>query len=408
MDGLNSISNKHFRIYIFTAVIFILTGFFLSYLLMENTQKNYINKLYIRDTEIASILKENNVSESIIISALSSKNNVDTKQGTEILSKTGLNIDTDKTLLKKHYKITSDFSLYFLFTILIILFSFIPIIILNQIYKNIRKTVDIIDKIVDNAKINITDYKLDGDLYSLIYSTKTLSDRINYSSEKFKLDKTHLKNFISDVSHQIKTPLSVLKLNNDILKNNIQDNSLKDFILSNENQIIKLDWLIQNQLKLARLEADFVKYNKKNQSLISTINEALKEIKPLINTNKNSLQIDIDSNICIFQDEKWLNEALSNIIKNAAEHTKNGTIKIKALDLPLCIRLTISDTGSGISSDKLNNLFIRFSTSSGDIDSSSIGIGMNISKEIIENHNGKIRVLSEKNKGTTIIIDFFK
>ena len=143
--------------------------------------------------------------------------------------------------------------------------------------------------------------------------------------------------------------------------------------------------------------------------LSESIRYAIAPLKVSANDKNQSIELLINSEGYYFHDKKWIAESLSNIIKNAIEHTNiNGKIKITLEETPMSISITISDNGEGIDEDELKNIFKRFYKGKSSINPKSVGIGLSLSKKIIEAYGGSISVKSKHEKGTIFNIIFLK
>ena len=143
--------------------------------------------------------------------------------------------------------------------------------------------------------------------------------------------------------------------------------------------------------------------------LSESIKYAVAPLKVSANDKNQSIELALNSEGYYFHDKKWIAEGLSNIIKNAIEHTSiNGKIKIILEETPMSISITISDNGEGIDEDEVKNIFKRFYKGKNSINPKSIGIGLSLSKKIIEAHGGSISVKSKLEKGTIFNIIFLK
>ncbi|WP_195987321.1 HAMP domain-containing sensor histidine kinase [Clostridium sp. D53t1_180928_C8] len=238
-----------------------------------------------------------------------------------------------------------------------------------------------------------------------------MGERLENALKDLQDEKVHLKDIINDISHQLKTPLSALISYNDILKNHeYMDNEVKSkFIELTSEQLDRMDWLITTLLKYARIESNAISYNKELIPLSETIKYAIAPLKLIANEKNQSIKLELNNEGYYNHDKKWIAESISNIVKNAIEHTKNnGEIKINLYETPLSLTITISDNGRGIEKSELKNIFKRFYKGKNSINPKSIGIGLSLSKKIIEANGGSITVESELGKGTIFSIIFLK
>lgn len=285
------------------------------------------------------------------------------------------------------------------------------IYIIKPIFKNLNTLGQIADNMVE-GKFNNKQLALnEGELAVFYNKFIDMGERLEGALSDLKAEKVNLKNIINDISHQLKTPLSALITYNDILKNhnNMDSETRTKFIDSTSDQLDRMDWLITTLLKYARIESNAINYNKSLHSLKDTINYCMQPLKVKADEMKQNIILDFKGEGLYFYDEKWIGEAFSNIIKNSIEHTAlGGSIKVCLEETPLSVTVTISDNGEGIEKKDLKNIFKRFYKGKNSLNPKSIGIGLSLSKKIIEAHNGSIVAESEVLVGTTFYITFLK
>ncbi len=250
----------------------------------------------------------------------------------------------------------------------------------------------------DESEIN----SLKNDIYKI---TVLLREQEDYS----KSEKKHLESVLSDISHQLKTPLTSMYVINDILENDaIDSNKKKEMLYKNKNQLKRIEWLVSSLLKLSRLDSGVVVMQPKSVFVNTLLEQALEPLRIPIELKEQTVEIIGDDDTLIEVDLAWTVEAFVNLIKNAHEHTSsNGKIVIRYRDNPIYVEFQIEDNGEGISVNDLPHIFERFykgATSNKD----SIGIGLNMAKTIIQKQNGMITVSSKEKEGTTFTIKFYK
>ena len=251
----------------------------------------------------------------------------------------------------------------------------------------------------------------EGEMAILVSSLNYMGERVNNSIRLLKEEKENLKDFLADISHQLKTPLSSLVMFNDLLRQN-ENMPYEDrvkFLDKSEEQLSRMEWLIMNLLKVGRIEAGAIIFHEYDQSLRETIELSVSSLNGMAKKKEQKLVIGGDLDTVLFHDREWLAEALSNIIKNAIEHTpNNGIINISVDNGPLITKIIIKDNGKGIPKDMQSKIFKRFYKGENSTDPRSIGIGLSLSKGIIEKLGGEIKLISEEGKGTTFIISFIE
>ena len=381
--------NKKYFIVNFVAILIIILFYFLISNIINNSyeQKIIDNESYL----IGNLLnKYPNLKEDIISSYLIKDNY---EMGNDLIKEYNLiNIKNNNSLI-----------------LIYGLISALVLFIINFIYiKNIYKKIGKIDKYMNNIlngdySIDIKDY-CEGDISNLKNDIYKMTIKLKEQSELLIKEKKYLEETLQDISHQIKTPLTSMYMINDILSNESNENIKKEFLIKNKNQIERIEWLVTSLLKLSRLESGTVKLKKEKIKLKDLIDKAIEPINVLLELKNIKLikEIeDVDLNV----DINWTVEALLNIIKNACEHTKDK-IEIIGSTNPLYTEIKVIDNGVGINKKDIKHIFERFYK--GSHNKESIGIGLNMSKKIINLQNGLIEVSSKEGVGSTFTIKFYK
>ena len=311
--------------------------------------------------------------------------------------------------LEQDYRVHQINSLIFLVCICLSFWViFIKYFYLQE--KKIKKITNYMKKINQGIYLLEIESNSEGELSILHNEVYKTTIMLREESEILKKEKLALKDSISNISHQLKTPLtSILIMIDNILDNPKMDNETKtDFILNVHHQVEHINSLIISLLKLSRIEVGVIQFKKEKINVLEIINDVLKNIKVLKDDKRVDIVCEIDDNIFYNGDYQWEVEALSNIIKNAIEYSKRGNkIEIKAIENVLYTKIIIKDYGVGMNEKELKNVFKRFYKGENS-NNDSIGIGLNLAKNIIEKDGGFIKADSKKNKGTTFEIRYFK
>ena len=304
-----------------------------------------------------------------------------------------------------------------LYNIVIINITFFTIMFFIIIfdYKKILSKINIISNGVEKVLEGEYDMMLEGGdegEFSILYNQlNLLVNRLIENMEKLKKEKEFLKNIVSDISHQLKTPLSSIIMLNELMisKEDMDEETKVKFLNKTSEQLTRMEWLIVNLLKIARIEAGAINYKIKNQPVIITINKAISPLKESANKKNQNIIIEEEGKVYLNHDSDWMTEAIGNIIKNAIEHTKDyGTISIEIKESPLLVNIVIRDNGAGIKKEELPYIFERFYKGKNEVKPISIGIGLTLSKSIIESNGGSISVKSTEGEGTEFTITFLK
>ena len=273
-----------------------------------------------------------------------------------------------------------------------------------------KQTMDIAKRI---ERINLGDYSLQIDrnsedelslLDNQIYRTAV---KFREQAENSNKDKENLQKSLSDISHQLKTPLtSIIVMVDNILDDDDMPLEIRrEFLNDIKHNTNTISFLVQSLLKLSKLDAEAVKFRYEQVEVKSIVDECIKNTAVMAEILGVRLETDCND-IILNCDRKWLCEAVTNIIKNCIEHSHNGNIKITADQNKLYTKISIKDNGSGITKEDLPHIFERFYKGKNSSDD-SVGIGLSLAKTIIEKQGGYISVSSELNKGSEFVIKFF-
>ena len=298
--------------------------------------------------------------------------------------------------------------------LLIMLFSFLWLIIILFYLKRRDKKIKQITKYINEIKnkkyeLNI-DENSEDELSNLKNELYKITIMLKEESEISKKDKENLKVSVEDISHQLKTPLTSITIMLDNLKENpnMDENTKQKFIFEISKQIDWINWLVISMLKLSKLDANVVQFYDEKINLNKFITEIIKNLEIPIEIKNQNIIINGDNEAAFVGDYKWQQEAVTNIIKNCIEHNKeNGTINIKYEENNLFTKISIKDEGIGIEKEDLKHIFERFYKGKNSTEN-SVGIGLSLSKNIIEKNNGIILCKSEIGKGTEFIIKYMK
>lgn len=383
-----------------------------SYINLKREYMQYRQELNKTISAIVSIVTRNypNV-EKNIINELSNLNNDNIKQGENILSRYG--IDTYEVMSISNIEQMLKYNLRF--NICIIFLLGISLILVFIIYTYI--TQNKLNKLIKFLKkIQNGEYSLDirdnneGRLSELKNEIYKITVMLKEESKMLKTEKKALAESLSDISHQIKTPLTSISVLIDILKENknLPEQKRQEFLYEITRQLNWLNWLVISLLKLSKLDTGTVEFKKEKIIVKDLLQQVEKNIAVLLDIKNQELEITGDEKAIFIGDMNWSTEAIINIVKNCIEHTDEfKTIQIKYLENTLYTQIKITDQGKGISKEDLPYIFTRFykgKNSSKD----SIGIGLALAKSIIEKQGGNISVTSIENVGAEFIINIYK
>lgn len=386
-------------------IIFLITFSILIY-------KQYKTYTYNFNQKIVGIIdnvleKYPDIEKREIVEILNSSD----KTNNEILREYGIELDKDSVILENN----TDFQKFIIIDIsTLILFILILSIIFFKYNHSESKKINEITKYIEeinrgNYKLNIEENTEDelSILKNELYKITIMLKEVAENSQK---DKTTLKDSLSDISHQIKTPITsiLIMLDNILSDENMPEDIKKDFIKDIKREIINIKFLVESILKLSKIDRNSIKFIKKEVFIKDIINEAVKNVSMLSELKNIEIIVSGDDSIKTICDLKWQVEAITNILKNCIEHSyENRKIYINYNQNNMYTELKIEDNGTGIDAKDLPHIFERFYKGKNS-SSDSVGIGLALSKSIIESNNGYIQVDSKLNKGTTFIIKYLK
>lgn len=386
-------------------IIFLITFSILIY-------KQYKTYTYNFNQKIVGIIdnvleKYPDIEKREIVEILNSSD----KTNNEILREYGIELDKDSVILENN----TDFQKFIIIDIntLIVFILILSIIVFKYNHSESKKINEITKYIEEinrgNYKLNIEENTEDelSILKNELYKITIMLKEVAENSQK---DKTTLKDSLSDISHQIKTPITsiLIMLDNILSDENMPEDIKKDFIKDIKREIINIKFLVESILKLSKIDSNSIKFIKKEVFIKDIINEAVKNVSMLSELKNIEIIVSGDDSIKTICDLKWQVEAITNILKNCIEHSyENKKIYINYNQNNMYTELKIEDNGTGIDAKDLPHIFERFYKGKNS-SSDSVGIGLALSKSIIESNNGYIQVDSKLNKGTTFIIKYLK
>lgn len=248
----------------------------------------------------------------------------------------------------------------------------------------------------------------EGEIYRLFHSINTLAAVLNAQASKENREKVFLKNTISDISHQLKTPLAALNIYNGLMQDGTENLSdIQEFAVLSEKELDRMEMLVQNLLKITKLDAGSIVFEKRMENVSDMMEESRYHFVYRAEQEQKRLIYSGNRETILFCDRSWLMEAMDNLVKNALDHTKSrDTVKVEWRQFSSMVQIRIKDSGSGIHPEDLHHIFKRFYRSRFSKDTQGIGLGLPLAKAIIEAHDGTIEVDSTLGQGTCFTINF--
>lgn len=383
----------------------ILIGYGLYHFIDSKYKKEFIKNNGYMISAIVNTHPE--LEEEVIDAILSGKGSFE--EGRKILEKYGLDDNGTLNYLEQFHNLGKELMMdMILFVIgIFLLLTFSYLLFLKKQYQKIRELGEYMDGVMSgNDTIHIKDYE-EGDFSTLKNDVYKLTIKLKEGRNQSLNDKKELEQILSDISHQIRTPLTSMYVINDILgKENLEPKVKSDFLEKNKKQLERIEWLVTSLLKMSRLDSGSVTLKLESTSMKKIIEIALEPLK--IPIELKNIHFFIEGKDCkVLLDPHWTVEVFVNVLKNAYEHTnEGGNITIQISENPLYTEVSINDTGCGIKKEELPHIFERFYT--GSSSKESIGIGLNMARKVMEKQNGEIYATSIEGEGTTFFIKFYK
>ena len=394
--------------YIISTLIVFICLFILFLFLNIYEYKTYTKNFNNKISAIINVIKKDypKITDKEIIKII----NNDMLKTNDFFNKYGIDVNNKSILIKNDRD-------YYKFLAINLSFLTITVVILLIIYirYNYKKEKDIKDIIKCIEQINKKNYEIQIDsisedelsiLKNEIYKTTIM---LKEAAENSSKDKLNLKKSLEDISHQLKTPLTsiLVMLDNIIEDSNMEEKIRNDFIVDIKRNVLNINFLVQSLLKLSKFDANTVHFVKQENDLKTIVEESIKNVSTLCDLRNINIKLNIKENSKIICDDKWQIEALTNIIKNAIEHSKNNSnIIINIENNNVYSTIEVIDFGEGIAKKDIKHIFERFYKCK-NTKTDSIGIGLALAKTIIEEDKGTISVESNKLE-TKFIIKYYK
>lgn len=420
--------DKFFRRYLVISFLISLVFFILCLVLnnyiMEKISTSYFDK---QASSIAEIIDKMPDNKDIIIGCIMNPDDNYKSEGKKILSNYGYegeylkqyNIDNIKLLYKKYMCILAIIILFFNVLVLFIIFMVMKYTIKNLeiFYKKIEKIFNFSDDInsineYKSENMNLEEHYNEG----IMCRINMISDKANRNMRihmlKINQEKENIKALVTDISHQLKTPLSNLKLYNTILiDEELNETERKDFLYTERQVIDKLDSLISSLINISRLEAGMINVKTARAELNNCLCRAITSIKTSAAKRNIDIINQLDKKYILDIDVKWTEEVIFNILDNAVKYSGNDKkVIISANETVNYVILDINDEGPGINKTEMNKIFKRFYRSSDKRiqKENGCGVGLYLARKIMNIQNGNIIVSSNSMSGSKFSIYFQK
>lgn len=246
----------------------------------------------------------------------------------------------------------------------------------------------------------------EGAVFRMFASVEQLATMLQAKSDTEHKTKEFLKSTISDISHQLKTPLAAITMYQEIIADEPDnEEAVRKFSGKIGMSLKRMEDLIQSMLKITRLDTESIVFEKSEYNVSELISRSISELTDRAGKEQKQIIIEGNPEQLVICDLEWTSEAVGNLVKNALDHTKPGdTIRISWEQTPAILRLFICDTGAGIAPEDIHHIFKRFYRSKYSLDTQGIGLGLPLAKSIIEGQGGLLSVQSKLNEGTIFTI----
>ncbi len=403
-----AVTEKHFNwiVLLFSVIVAIVVGT-LSGGFFSNTVGGILVKRF--SASVGTISEKYPELAEEFARAVVSPNYKYTLQGADIIEKYGYSNKMNFRCLSEYPKIHAKFIFFVAVAVMVcMLLIMIVYSIRNNILKGYINRLVVCASVANNGQEYNPPKQLCSMLVPLSNEIKCFCERNRGLLNKILQEKENLKNFISDFSHQLKTPVSILSMNLQIIDEteDISKNDIKKLVSIGLEQIERTNWLIQGMLKIARLDCNSINFENNQFNLDKTCQLAVNNFKFQANSRNITIENRIEQ-VYFPHDGGWLYEAVCNIIKNSIEHTPDGgNIVVSTFATPITVGIEIADNGEGISKENIPFIFKRFYNKTNGTNPCSVGIGLAISKSIVEKMGGRITCESVRGRGTKMTICF--
>lgn len=361
---------------------------------------------------VGTVLDQNPELESVIVPLITKGINDEQNmaRGLAVLETYGYNKNLSHDLIPKFNEVYTHMVRY---SIVVLVLVSVLILVTHFRYQHIlfariRQVTLYADHVLEgNYNLQLPETK-EGDFSKLSHSMNRMRLAIQRHIQDLTNEKQFLVRLMSDISHQLKTPLASLMMYTDILTERTLTKEQQSMFLKNSaEQLERMNWLIQSLLKLAKLDVGAIQFQRTKGRLNETVQASVDLLKGMAEHHQVHVETLVKSECIMAHDKEWVTEALLNLIKNAIEHTPQGGHVFVELEQSTAVyKIHIRDEGMGIERDEIPHIFERFYKGKKNNKTGSVGIGLSLSKSIVEGHQGYIQVHSVIGNGTTFTIVF--
>ena len=405
--------NKDIRLFFGQVLAVVILSLLFGVVFSQKIVQDFKEQILTHDYEVAGYMLEHGATPADVSMAFAAeKSEREISSGKRLLQTLGYRLDADNRLLPDANALLHRYRLILtLFALLLgLLLCTAFFFYFKRQQQVIEKASNSIDAFMGGRPAVRIDSEKEGSLSRLFASVSTMATSLNAHIEAEKRNKDFLKNTISDISHQLKTPLAALKMYNEIVQEeSANEETVKKFTVKTESALEHMEILIQNLLKITKLDAGTIAFNKKNENLPALIEKIVSAFETRAIREQKSITCKGPADAVLYCDGDWMAEAIGNLVKNALDHMRaGGQVEIRWEETPVITKIIVKDDGPGIHPKDLHHVFKRFYRSRFSQDTRGIGLGLSLTRSIVEAHNGAITADSSLGQGSLFALDFLK
>ena len=402
------LQDKQIRYFCCFLIFFILILLGSGAWLFSHQTESVKQMLFIRENTMISVLLEQGVSEDVIAAAIA--NAESGESGRDFLRKIGRTGNTVAEALPEFTEFRKEAGRH-----IVSAAAWLSVFLMSGVFMFLWKR----DRLYQKAESIMQQYiaedfsghlpqSNEGTIYQMFSAMDQLATMLQARGEARQKEKEFLKSTISDISHQLKTPLAALTMYQEIIAGEPDNpDTIRVFSEKMGISLKRIKQLIEAMLKITRLDAGGIVFEQQKNPVYEVVSHGINELKLRAKQENKEIVLKGDRNQTVSCDLEWTGEAIGNIVKNALDHTDSGGVVHIVWTLsPAMVRIQIKDNGSGISPEDIHHIFKRFYRGKKSLDTQGIGLGLPLAKAIVEGQKGVISVKSELGAGTTFTISF--
>ncbi len=402
------LQDKQIRYFCCFLIFFILILLGSGAWLFSHQTESVKQMLFIRENTMISVLLEQGVSEDVIAAAIA--NAESGESGRDFLRKIGRTGNTVAEALPEFTEFRKEAGRH-----IVSAAAWLSVFLMSGVFMFLWKR----DRLYQKAESIMQQYiaedfsghlpqSNEGTIYQMFSAMDQFATMLQARGEARQKEKEFLKSTISDISHQLRTPLAALTMYQEIIAGEPDNpDTIRVFSEKMGISLKRIKQLIEAMLKITRLDAGGIVFEQQKNPVYEVVSHGINELKLRAKQENKEIVLKGDRNQTVSCDLEWTGEAIGNIVKNALDHTDSGGVVHIVWTLsPAMVRIQIKDNGSGISPEDIHHIFKRFYRGKKSLDTQGIGLGLPLAKAIVEGQKGVISVKSELGAGTTFTISF--